>query len=416
MKSRFPSFAVVVSALVLLAGTGCRHSTELGTAVPQAVGLSASKLAAVDDAMKRQIADGDIVGGVVLVARQGRVIHLEAFGQRDTEPAAPMQTDTIFRIYSMTKPVATAAAMILVDEGKLHPDDPVTKFVPELAGVKVAVGDERVDPKRPMTVADLMRHTAGFSYGFLGHPIDPLYNEVQPLGAHDLDEMAERLAKLPLADHPGDTWLYSLSVDVLGLVVQRASGQPFDVFLQERLFDPLDMKDTGFFCPPEKLHRFAAVYEPGEDGLARQQGGDRFIEPPTLISGGGGLVSTARDYAHFLMMVRNGGELFGHRILKPETVALMTHDQLPPAAFPIGFGQPDPGVGFGFGFSVVVEPNPGVPDRPVGQFGWSGAASTHAWVSPADDLFVITLEQRQPYSNATADLIRPLVYDALADR
>lgn len=237
---------------VLVVLPGCQHGEAIPTATPADVGLSAVKLRAVDAAVEQLIADGKIVGGVVLIVRHGEVCHLEAYGQRDTEPHAPMRTDTIFRIYSMTKPIATAAALILVDEGKLKLDDPVTKYLPELEKVRVQVGYKLVAPNRPMTVADLMRHTAGFSYGFLGHPIDVLYNVVEPLGADDLNGMAERLPQLPLANHPGEKWQYSLSIDVLGLVVERASGQTFDVFLQERIFDPLDMKDTGFHCPPEK--------------------------------------------------------------------------------------------------------------------------------------------------------------------
>lgn len=400
---------------VLVVLPGCQHGEAIPTATPADVGLSAVKLRAVDAAVEQLIADGKIVGGVVLIVRHGEVCHLEAYGQRDTEPHAPMRTDTIFRIYSMTKPIATAAALILVDEGKLKLDDPVTKYLPELEKVRVQVGYKLVAPNRPMTVADLMRHTAGFSYGFLGHPIDVLYNVVEPLGADDLNGMAERLPQLPLANHPGEKWQYSLSIDVLGLVVERASGQTFDVFLQERIFDPLDMKDTGFHCPPEKHNRFAAVYSPKEDGTGpeRHSEHDRFAEPTSFFSGGGGLVGTARDYAHFLLMVRSGGELFGHRILEPETAALMHTNQLPPAAFPIGFGEPDPGVGFGFGFSVRVDPDPENPQKPVGRYGWSGAASTHAWVNPVDDLIVITLEQRMPFSYETAGLLEPLIYDVI---
>lgn len=418
LRPRLLALAVLLAVAVL---PGCRTVQtvpRIPTARPADVGMSAAKLADVDAAVEELIAEGKIAGGVVLIARHGEIVHFEAHGQRDTEPPAPMRTDTIFRIWSMTKPVATAAALILVDDGTLKIDDPVTAYVPELKNLRVQVGDELVAPNRPMSVADLMRHTAGFSYGFLGHPLDATYNTVNPLGADDLAGMAERLHRLPLANHPGEVWQYSLSIDVLGLVIERASGRPLDVFLQERLFDPLDMKDTGFHCPSEKHDRLAAVYTPAKGGGApqRRTDPDKFSEPTRFFSGGGGLVSTARDYAHFLLMVRGGGTLFGHRILEPETAALMHTNQLPPASFPIGIGRPFLGVGFGFGFSVRVNPDPENPQQPVGRYGWSGAASTHAWVNPADDLVVITLEQRVPYSNDTVDTLEPLIHDAVERR
>ncbi len=404
---------------VLLLGVGCSQQVQTIPAIQHAaIGLSDSKRAAVDATMNQLVTDGKIAGSVVLIAQHGEVVHFEAYGQRDTEPAAPMQTDTIFRIWSMTKPVATAAALILVDEGKLKLDDPVAAYIPELKDIQVQVGDERVTPHRPMTVADLMRHTAGFSYGFLGHPVDPLYVAADPLGAENLEGMAERLPRLVLANHPGERWQYSLSIEVLGLVIERVSGQGLDVFLQERVFDPLGMPDTGFHCPTEKHGRLAAVYSPaGADAdtdtgttARRHRDKERFTKPTRFFSGGAGLVSTARDYAHFLMMVRGGGAWQGRRILEPQTAALMITDQLPPEAFPIGIGKPRPGVGFGFGFSVRRDPDQANPHDPVGRYGWNGAASTHAWVSPADDVMVITLEQRLPYSNETADLLKPILH------
>lgn len=399
--------------LVLVAGCS-QQDQAIPASQPADIGLSDAKRVAVDATMEELVADGKIAGSVVLIAQHGEVVHFKAYGQRTTDPAAPMQTDTIFRIWSMTKPVATAAALMLVDAGKLKLDDPVARYIPELKDIQVQVGDERVAPNRPMTVADLMRHTAGFSYGFLGHPVDPLYIAADPFGAENLEGMAERLPRLVLANHPGERWQYSLSIEVLGLMIERASGQGLDVFLQERIFDPLDMPDTGFHCPAEKHDRLAAAFSPAGPGIIpkRYRDEDPFAKPTRFFSGGGGLVSTARDYSHFLMMVRGGGAWQGRRLLEPDTAALMINDQLPPEAFPIGIGQPWPGVGFGFGFSVRVDANPDSPHEPVGQYGWSGAASTHAWVSPADDLMVITLEQRLPYSNETADLLKPILHGA----
>ncbi len=395
------------------------QAAELPSATPSEVGLSGSKLAAADAAMEQLVADKKIVGGVVAVVKHGKVCMLNAYGQRDTVPAAPMQTDTVFRIYSMSKAIVTAAALTLVDEGTLSLDDPLTKYVPELEALHVQVGEERVPLARPITIADLMLHTAGFSYGMGDDAVDQIFNKHLPLEAENLDGMAQRLAQVPLRSQPGDQWFYSVSIDVLGLVIERASGQPLDVFLKKRIFDPLDMKDTGFYCPAEKHDRFAALYYTEDEGLTRQNGstgGNLFDKPTTMFSGGGGLVCTARDYLHFLVMISNDGELFGHRVLKPETVTLMTTDQLPPTAFPIGFGNPHPGVGFGYGFSVRVAHDPDDRHRPVGEYGWSGAASTHYWVSPADDLIVITLEQRRPFTLETMGELKPLIYDAVVAR
>ena len=398
---------------LLVLGAGCSSQTQtIPAAQPANAGLPDAKRVAVDATMQQLVDDGKIAGAVVLIAQHGEVAHFKAYGQRTTDSAAPMKTDTIFRIRSMTKPVATAAALMLVDEGKLKLNDPVANYIPELKDIQVKAGDALVAPHRPMTVADLMRHTAGLSYGSFGHPVDPLYVAADPLGAEDLEDMATRLPRLVLANQPGQRWQYSLSIEVLGLVIERVSGQGLDVFLQERLFDPLDMPDTGFYCPAEKHHRLAGVFSPDDDGSApkRHRAEDRFTKPTRFFSGGGGLVSTARDYSHFLMMVRGGGQWQGRRILNTDAAALMITDQLPSEAFPIGIGRPRPGVGFGFGFSVRVHPDPATPHDPVGRYGWSGAHSTHAWVSPADDLMVITLEQRRPYSKETADLLKPILH------
>lgn len=412
-KTLFTTTAVLsllVAAPLLDAQTAAPAVETPGEVMPATESLSA-----VDDAMNRIVDEGQIAGGVVLIAQGGEVRMLNAYGQRDIEADAPMETDTIFRIFSMTKPVVTAAALILVDEGRLDPDDLVTKYVPEVEDLMVRTEDGDVVPNRPMTIADLMRHTAGFSYGFLGEPVDIRYTLVQPLGARDLEGMAERLTRLPLANHPGERWLYSLSIDVLGLVIERIAEQPLDQFLQERLFDPLDMPDTGFHCPAEKHDRFAALYGTGTGEMVRMDD-VRFSVPATFFSGGAGLVSTASDYLNFMLMVRNGGELNGQRILQPETAALMITDQLPPESFPIGFGEAiQHGVGFGYGFSIRVTEDPADPHRPVGEYGWSGAASTHAFASIADDLIVITLEQRMPFNYDTAGMLKPLIYEAFRE-
>lgn len=414
---KFRVAAALFMGLTWVLPSGVAVAEELPRATPAEVGMSADKLAAIGDAIEGLIAEKKIVGGLVAVARHGKVCYVTTHGLRDTEPESPMTEDTIFRIYSMSKPITSAAVLILVDEGKVGLDDPVTKYVPEFESLKVQMDDGLVPLTRPVTIADLMRHTAGFSYGMGDDEIDQMYHEHKPLSADSMDEFAERLARIPLRYQPGDEWVYSVSIDVLGLVIERASGRPFDVFLKERIFEPLDMKDTAFYCPAEKADRFAALYSFADGEMSRagkDDWGGGYNQPPLFPSGGGGLVSTARDYLHFMMMVRNGGELFGQRILKEDTAALMTTDQLPEAAFPIGFGDNiQEGVGFGYGFSVRVAVNSEDPHRAVGDYTWSGAASTHSWADPNEDVIVVTLEQRRPFTIETGKMVRPLVLDAV---
>jgi CubicO group peptidase (beta-lactamase class C family) len=274
-------------------------------------------------------------------------------------------------------------------------------------------------PARPPTVKDLMLHTAGFTYGNADRPVGKQYQEKKLMEAAGLDEMMKRLAAIPLAFEPGKDWVYSYSIDVLGAVIERASGMKLDRFLEERLFRPLDMKDTGFHVPPEKADRFATLYTRTDKGLTADYGSQRekYLKPPGILSGGGGLVGTARDYMRFLMMVEAGGELHGRRILAPETVRLMTTNQLPKEAFPIYFGkQVRHGTGFGLGFSVRTADTEWDPQARLGEYGWGGAASTHYWVSPRDRIIVVTMEQTFPYSFDTEFAVKGLIYDALVGR
>ena len=385
--------------------------------VPAAeAGLSATKLAEVDKFMERQVADKKIAGGIVIVSHDGKIGFFHAYGQMDLEAKKPMRLDTIFRIYSMSKAITTAAALNLVDAGKIGVDDPVSKYIPSFADLKVATTSGLRAPKRPMTVRDLMLHTAGLTYGAGPDALKEAYGRLKPMESTDLEEMADKLAQIPLAFDPGTDWTYSVAIDVLGRVIEVASGETLDVFLRKTIFEPLDMPDTAFNVPPEKLARFAANY-------GRSTGGLKVIDVPaksqyakkvTFFSGGGGLVGTARDYLRFLTMIQNGGELDGHRILRPETVALMTTNQLPKEAFPIHFDKESRhGTGFGFGFSVRTENTKWDPAGRVGEYGWGGAASTHYWVSPTDKLIVITLEQIMPYQWDTEFGVKKIIYDAI---
>jgi CubicO group peptidase (beta-lactamase class C family) len=385
-------------------------AAALGCAAPAP--LAPDRLAKVDAAARTLVETKKAAGVVVWVARGGRVSDPIVHGSMD--PEKPMRADTIFRLYSMTKAITTAAALILVEEGRVGLDDPIGKHLPELKDLQVRTGETLRPPSRPPTVKDLALHTAGFTYG--GAATSKAFAEKKPLQAKDLDEFARRLADVHLAFDPGSDWHYGVSTDVLGLVVQRAAGQKLSEFLQQRIFGPLGMADTAFFVPPEKIARFAATYRRDKDSLVVTDppASSSYLRPPTLESGGGGLVGTGRDYLRFLLMIDGGGTLDGRRILKPESVGLMTSNQLPPAAFPIYFGQQKRhGTGFGLGFSVRTADTEWDPQGRVGEYGWGGAASTHYWCSPKDRLVVVTLEQIMPYNFDTEFALKGLIYAAL---
>ncbi len=394
---------------------GCSSaSRERAVVSPESVGLSSDKLMKVDMAIQQLVTDKKIAGGIVAIARHGQIAYLKSFGKRDLEADVPMTDDTIFRIYSMTKAITSVATLMLVEEGKINLDDPVGKHVKEMADLKLLLETGSVTATKQPTIRDLLRHTAGMLYGGGSSAIDKLYQSTKPMQANNLNDFAKIMGQLPLAYEPGTDWIYSVSIDVAGLVVERVSGQPLDEFFRERIFKPLDMPDTGFDVPSDKLHRFAAFYQQTKDGLKRGDHPTKFAGPVTFYSGGGGLVSTARDYMRFLMMIRNGGVLDGHRLLQPQSIALMTTNQLPEKAFPIYFGkQIRHGTGFGLGFSVSTADTEWDPAGHIGEYGWGGMASTHYWTSPKDDLTVITLEQRVPYTFETEFLVKGLIYDAI---
>lgn len=405
---------------LLLVGSFLQASaTEIPSAKADDVGMSADNLAEVDKAMIKLVEEKKLAGGIVAIARKGKMVHFKSYGQMDLKAKKPMRNDTIVRIYSMSKAITSAAALTLFDDGKLELNAPVSKYLPELKGLKVYHKDGNVEPSREATVRDLMRHTAGMTYGFFGDsPVDKQYVQANVLDRDsDLTAMTKKLGDLPLLYEPGKDWVYSVSVDVLGRVVEVVSGKSLDEFFQRRIFDPLDMKDTSFFVPKDKLDRFAANYNSDGKGnltLRDAPAASRYLKNPKLYSGGGGLVSTARDYMRFLMMIQSGGQLHGKRVLSKEAVYLMTHNQLPKAVEWIKFGdQVREGVGFGLGFSVRVKMSPWDPQGRVGEYGWGGAASTHYWVSPKDDLIVVTLEQIMPYSFLTEFAVKGLIYDAI---
>ncbi len=390
--------------------------------------MSAEKLAKVGEIMNGFVKDKRIAGGIVLVARHGKVVFEETYGHRQLGDEQPLAADTIFRIYSMSKAITSAAALMLVEEGKLDLDAPVAKYLPEFADLKVTDGESVSDgkterpAKSPMTVKDLFRHTSGLTYGNpAGNTTEKVFEATQVLDRHsDLELMATKLGQIPLAFDPGTKWNYGASIDVLGCLVQKVSGQPLEEFLQQRIFEPLSMTDTAFYVPAEKQGRFAANYYHDDKGrfiIRDDPAHSDYLLKAGLPSGGGGLVATASDYMRFLLMIANDGKWDGKRLLSPESVELMRTNQLPEGVKWIGFGDDErTGVAFGLGFSVTMEPNDQKnPGAKQGEYGWGGAASTHYWLSPEDDLIVVTMERRWPYSPETEIALKPVIYGAIEE-
>lgn len=405
-----------MAGLSLLAFAALAPAKEIPVSPPSDVGLSATKLTEIDRFMEQAVASQKMAGGIVMIARKGRIGFFRCYGQRNREANQAMTPDTIFRIFSMSKAITSASALTLVESGKIDLDDPVAKYIPSFKNLKVAAADGLRTPQRPMTVRDLMLHTSGFSYGSGPEALKTTYERVKPFGAANLEEMCDRLAQVPIAFDPGTDWLYGVSTDVLGRVIEVASGETLDVFLRKTIFEPLDMRDTGFSVPPNKLSRFAANYSRSTNGLVviDKPATSKFAGKVTLFSGGGGLLSTARDYMRFLLMIAHGGKLDGKRILKESMVPSMRVNLLLPAAFPIHFDKEiRRGTGFGLGFSVRTEITDWNPSGHVGEYGWGGAASTHYWLSPKDDLVVLTLEQIMPYQWDTEFGLKKIIYDAI---
>jgi CubicO group peptidase (beta-lactamase class C family) len=411
---------------------------------PEQVGLSAARLARLDDVMTRRYVDtGRLPGLLTMVWRRGQLAHLGMAGRIDLERDRRMREDAIFRIYSMSKPITAVALMMLVEEGLLGLDDDVATHIPSWKNLGVyqtqipsvlgaaPAGFVSTPVRRPMKVIDLATHTSGLTYGFMNRTnVDAAYRRANVAGFDaegGLDAMIENLAGVPLEFSPGTAWNYSVSIDVLGYLVQKLSGLSFGDFLRTRLFEPLGMNDTAFLCPPEKLDRFASCYQPKAGGgiaLQDDAGESRFAAPPKLESGGGGLVSTAHDYLRFCRMMLNGGELDGARILSPKTVALFSLNHLPdnrevaemttPGLFSEGGYA---GVGFSLGCGVNIDVARTRLPGTLGEYFWGGAASTAFWIDPREDLAVVFMTQVIG-SDARLTLrrdLRTLVYSAMTE-
>jgi CubicO group peptidase (beta-lactamase class C family) len=400
---------------------------ELPEASPESHGVSPAKLAAAEQAVKDLIDKKEYAGAITLVARDGKIVEWQTFGLADLAKNKPMQKDTIVRIYSMTKPITTVAAMILYEEGKFQLDDPVSQYIPELKGLRVYVGPDKTEPaRREITIRDLMRHTSGFTYGLFGDsPVDRMYLQKRVLDpTADLQQFVTKLSTLPLKYQPGTKFNYSVSTDVLGRLAEVVSGQTLDAFFSDRIFKPLDMVDTGFFVPADKVARFAVNYGPEQNGAAGLRVVDDpqkspYLKSPKFLSGGGGLVSTARDYARFCQMMLNGGKLEGTRILKAKTVGEMTRNQLPAAALPMAMPSPgavpDKSLGFGLGFGVRT-PVGGAESEIGGDYFWGGYASTGFVISPRNQTVIISLAQFLPLKTKLTDTFKKGVDTAVEVR
>ena len=388
-----------------------------------AQGFSQARLKNIDEVMNKYIDANKLVGTLSLVARNGEIVHLSANGLRDKENALPMTEDTIFRIYSMTKPITAAAAMTLWEQGKFQMNDPITKYLPELANLKVYVsgaGEDMVleDAKSPIRVIDLFMHTAGFSYGFTGSEVDNLYrNSPVGLGKASPETVIQELAKLPLNHQPGTAWHYGVNTDVIGFMVERITGMKLGEYMQQVIFDPLQMNDTGFFVAPRNVSKFSEVYSPNEKGQTvlnvNEPLGD-YLSDPAIHNGGGGLTSTINDYYKFAQMLLNKGEYKGKRILGRKTVEYLTTNHLPPELIP--FSSDSPGEGYGLAMSVTVDQNQVLFMSSNGNYGWGGAASTYFRVDPKENMIMISFAQFlpmgfHPYHNE----FRNVVYQALVD-
>lgn len=418
MPAAHQRLIVHITRSLLLLALLAPHAAGQGLpgATPEAVGLSGPRLNRLSAAMQRAIDDQALAGMVTLVARRGKVVHFESYGKLDREKNVPMPKDAIFRIASMSKAVTSVAAMMLMEEGRLLLTDPVSKFVPAFAQTTVRSAAEPVPARRPITIRDLLTHTAGISYGT--GALEAQYKEKDLYYWYfaDKDEpiatSMARLASLPLEAQPGERWVYGFATDLLGVVIEKASGLTLDEYFRTRLFQPLKMMDTHFYLPPAKAARLATVYSGSGGALQRApdagRGQGNYVEGPRKsFSGGAGLLSTASDYARFLQMLLNGGELDGARLLGPKTVDLMTSNH-------VGDLYANGRLGFGLGFEVVE--HVGRAGRPgsVGEFGWGGAYHTTMWVDPVEKLVVVFMSQLLPVGTANVPgQLRALVYQSI---
>ena len=418
MPSRLTLFSLCIAALAAASATA--RAQELPRATPESVGLSSERLDEATRGLQAHVDAGDVAGVVAGVVRHGRLVYLEALGELDRERGMPMRDDALFRLYSMTRPITSLAAMILWQEDRFELDDPVSRYLPEFAGQRVfaEAADPDVAATRPrrteMTVEHLLLHTSG-----LGSRGSAIYRAEQVrLRSITLPRMVGNAARVPLFEDPGTRWRYGISTTILGRLVEVWSGMPFDEFLRQRVLEPLGMTDTVFRVDPSRADRFGPAYRPGPDGELRPHAIEvvPFTEQPALIEGGVGLVSTVRDYLRFSQMFLNGGELDGVRVLEPDTVATMTVNRVPDALLPLGFGNPQPGRGWTLGFSAVMDADVFPYPVSAGTFWWDGSSGTRFFIDPVQDMVTVIMAAASPsYGNGFREGFTAAVYAALVD-
>jgi CubicO group peptidase (beta-lactamase class C family) len=391
-------------------------------------GMSSEGLQKLAEYIQGKVEGKEVIGVALAVGRQGKMVHLRGYGVRDTTTQKPLNTDTIVRLYSMSKPLTTVAAMTMWEEGRFKLDDPVSEVLPQLQDRRVARRGEDgevefVAAEREITFRHLMQHTAGFGYGLTGMPgnsrVEKVYKKANLFDPDStLEEFLAKVEKLPLASQPGTAFRYSLSVDLLGHVLEKLDGKPLDELMRERVFEPLGMRDTGFHVPAESADRFASVHTtlPGVGAVViRPAAGSPFLRRPKLLLGGNGIVSTAEDYARFCRMLMSGGRAEdGSRFLQPETVAMMTTGQLPEEVRKTGRRQRRRGRDFGFGFAIRSETDKeGDANTNMGEFGWGGAANTFFWCDPKTEIFVVIMRQSMPMSLTMEYELKPILKSAI---
>ncbi|MFT7129436.1 MAG: CubicO group peptidase (beta-lactamase class C family) [Gammaproteobacteria bacterium] len=450
----FSVAAFLLSIFTVLTVSLPASAKDLTTVLPEKEGISQKRLDRITTHMNQAVENGTMVGGLGLIARNGKVVYSETYGQSDREAKKPMEDDAIFRIYSMSKPITSVALMMLYEEGKFFLSDPIARYIPELANLELAAstadgeiamvsdgttsrtigaGDVSKEgqtrkPKRQPTIRDLMRHTAGLTYGVFGNTeVDKQYRKSGILRNKDLKEFVTALGQIPLQYEPGTKWHYSVGVDVQGRLIEVLSGMSFGEFLKKRLFDPLDMNDTSFVIPNKKLGRLAQMYSPkgtgdGDDTFLKQsnsttlvvspaRASEGYMEGATFEGGGGGLVSSAMDYLKFSQMMLNGGQLNGARILSPKTIELMTTNHL--GELQMGFGRT--GLGFGLGFAVSLDQGEVGEVGSTGEYNWGGAAGTRFWIDPQENLIGIFMVQSIPHRTRLGREFKTLTYQSIID-
>ena len=434
MRKSLLFLAVMAAAVCPLAAQQAKSpAVDMTVVKPESVGFSSERLERLHALMQEAVDKKYQAGIVTILARHGKVVDYRAYGERDMASHTPMTKDTIFRDYSMTKPVTAVAMMLLYEDGKWLPSDPISKYIPEFANLKVYKGADGsgtpilTDPDHAPTMRELMTHTAGFTYGFFGDTaVDAMYQKERVLQSANLHEMIEKLAKIPLVYQPGTRWRYSVSMDIQGYIVEKLSGKSLPDFMREHIYEPLGMKDAGFLVPEDKRSRFMTLYRSGPNGdlVADANAGPNprdYDHLPVMPSGGGGMVSTAEDYYRFASMLAHGGDLDGVRVLAPASVKLMSSNHLPPSLLTgewgIGAQQMRPGFGYGYNCAVVFDPPEANLPEGKGTFFWDGAAGTWFWIDPTNDIVFIGMIQRMGGNGGMnlQYLSRSVVYGALVD-